>query len=354
MENGVFSEYFLAANSAEGFINEFASNYAPDWRAYIIKGGPGTGKSSFMRLFAARAANKGYRAELCPCSSDPASLDAVILPEQKTIILDGTAPHVVEPEMVGVCEQIVNVGQFWSGELLRQNRAEITRLSAECAAEHKKAANYIAAAGKLIKFNLSHSLCALNIEKAAARAAALAKKYIRVRGPQAKEWVRFIEGITPSGFITLAESSLNKDARIITIADPHATAATAILSFLRDYALNKHHEVITLKSPLLPSEMLSGLVLPDLGLAFMRSDRCSATAARRVRADRLYDDAVLHSAKQKMRFNKKVADSLISKACESLAAAKAVHDKLEKQYISAMDFPALNEFIASFLQKEIN
>ena len=47
-------KYFLAANSCEGFYSVFDKAYLPDgeWRAYIIKGGPGTGKSSFMKRFA--------------------------------------------------------------------------------------------------------------------------------------------------------------------------------------------------------------------------------------------------------------------------------------------------------------
>ena len=38
-------KYFLATNSCEGFYSEFDNSYLPDgeWRAYIIKGGPGTG-----------------------------------------------------------------------------------------------------------------------------------------------------------------------------------------------------------------------------------------------------------------------------------------------------------------------
>ena len=44
-------KYFLGANSAEGFLSFFDRCYAADgeWKTYIMKGGPGTGKSSFMK-----------------------------------------------------------------------------------------------------------------------------------------------------------------------------------------------------------------------------------------------------------------------------------------------------------------
>ena len=46
--------FFLGANSPEGFISKFSSSYFADsgWRTYIIKGGPGTGKSTMGRIWA--------------------------------------------------------------------------------------------------------------------------------------------------------------------------------------------------------------------------------------------------------------------------------------------------------------
>ncbi len=351
MEKGIFSKYFLAANSAEGFISEFASNYNTDWRAYIIKGGPGTGKSSFMRRFAARAETQNRKVVLCPCSSDPDSLDAVILPDDKCIILDGTAPHVVEPRLVGACEEIINIGRFWDSGKLRENRAEIEKITFECSSLHKKAAAYIAAAGKLLGFNTSHALLSLNIDAAATAAAALAKKYIRVRGRKSTEWVRFLSGITPKGYITLGNTLENGEMKVIALFDEYGVAASAILSFLRDFALSRHHEIITLKNPILPSELLDGIIIPDLCLAFIRQEDASFPATRRIRAKRFYDNTALRANKQKMRFNQKIASSVLLRAAECLSQAKASHDALERQYISAMDFPALNQFAEEFLNR---
>ena len=43
--------YFLAANSGQGFYSKFGECYDAHngWKAYVIKGGPGTGKSSLMK-----------------------------------------------------------------------------------------------------------------------------------------------------------------------------------------------------------------------------------------------------------------------------------------------------------------
>ena len=53
-------KYFLAANSCQGFVSSFNNCYDAErgWKAYIIKGGPGTGKSSFMKFVAKSALEK--------------------------------------------------------------------------------------------------------------------------------------------------------------------------------------------------------------------------------------------------------------------------------------------------------
>ena len=119
--------FFLGANSKDGFISKFseAFSHSDGWHTYIIKGGPGTGKSTLMKRTADYFLRQGLRSHLCPCSSDPASLDAVIFPDIRVIILDGTAPHVVEPIYPGACEEIINMGDCWDASALRDSRNEI-------------------------------------------------------------------------------------------------------------------------------------------------------------------------------------------------------------------------------------
>ena len=105
--------YFAAQNSGEGFLNYFPQIFFGYERIYILKGGPGTGKSYFLSAIADMAAARGMACICYLCSSDPDSLDGVCLPELGIAVLDGTSPHNVEPALVGAREEIVNLGQFW-------------------------------------------------------------------------------------------------------------------------------------------------------------------------------------------------------------------------------------------------
>ena len=51
--------FFASMNSGDGFISYFKEIFSSLDRLYIIKGGPGTGKSRFMREAAQQAEETG-------------------------------------------------------------------------------------------------------------------------------------------------------------------------------------------------------------------------------------------------------------------------------------------------------
>lgn len=354
MKNKPLINFFLAANSADGFYSKFADNYSVnDWLAYIIKGGPGTGKSSIMRRFAKTAATLNKKALLCPCSSDPDSLDAVILPDDKIIILDGTAPHIVEPVAPGVCEQIINTGAFWDKSKLKAKNKEIIELCKTNKTLHKRAQQYIAAAGQLMRYNYSSELQCADIDKSLNFGIKLAKQHLKPTGKKPQEWVRFLSGITPKGFVFL-ENSLNLIAeKRIVICDDLGAVASIILSAIRDYALSCGYEIITVKNPILPNEITDHIIIPELKIAFCRqTDKIIIdNNERKIHTRRFINREKLSGNKEKIKFNRKAISELLGAAADSLKCAKENHDKIEKHYVEAMDFGALENYTTQLLNE---
>lgn len=64
----------------------------------------------------------GYNLEYMHCSSDSESLDGIVIPAKKVALLDGTAPHVVDPKNPGAVDEIINLGDFWDEEGIRKIR----------------------------------------------------------------------------------------------------------------------------------------------------------------------------------------------------------------------------------------
>ncbi len=127
--SGKIIRYFAGGNTAQGFYSLFDWSLKDLDRIFILKGGPGTGKSTLMKKIGSDWSNKGYDIEFLHCSSDPDSVDGVIIPELKVGVVDGTAPHVIEPKLPGAVEEYINLGEAWDSKGLASRKAEIIDLS---------------------------------------------------------------------------------------------------------------------------------------------------------------------------------------------------------------------------------
>lgn len=79
------TQYFLGGNTVRGFVS-FYSGFCrgPEDFLWVIKGGPGCGKSSFMKTIGRAAEEKGLDVEYVLCSGDPESVDGVYFPALHT------------------------------------------------------------------------------------------------------------------------------------------------------------------------------------------------------------------------------------------------------------------------------
>jgi hypothetical protein len=127
--------YFGAANGYCGFINSFDNIFSPgDYRRiFIIKGGPGTGKSSLMKSVAEFSQKTGCYTEAILCSSDPESLDGIVVhtPKGKIALIDGTSPHATEARYPGAVEELVDLGAGFNVKLLEEEKSRIISLNSE-------------------------------------------------------------------------------------------------------------------------------------------------------------------------------------------------------------------------------
>lgn len=345
-------KYFLGANSCEGFVSSFSDSYDANlgYKCYIIKGGPGTGKSSFMKKIVRVAESKNIEVVICPCSSDPNSLDGVILPTLKTVILDGTSPHTVDPYYPAICEEILNFGKFWQKENFK-NPAEIIAVTDRNKSLHKTASNYMSAAGKLLLDNYKTAAACTDRQTTLQFANKLCKKHLHKSGGNPKEWIRYICSISPQGLIYLNDMQ-NFTPKNIIIEDDFGFCATLILDKIRQTSLDMGYEIITLKNGLLPSYILDGVILPSLNLSFLRENRfCHFEIPdRRIHARRFTKSSLLNKSRERIKFNNKAVKELLNSATDTLKEAKDTHDILESFYISAMDFDALNLFAEEFIK----
>ena len=91
---------FFGASTPDG-LRDFIPVLTSGLKRYLIKGRPGSGKSTLMRAVVEKATDLGYDADIYHCSLDPKSLDMVVIPELNFCIFDATSPHAYEPVFAG-------------------------------------------------------------------------------------------------------------------------------------------------------------------------------------------------------------------------------------------------------------
>ncbi|MEG1943123.1 MAG: hypothetical protein RR049_04835, partial [Angelakisella sp.] len=349
--------FFLGANSSQGFVSRFDQLGDPEdsWRCTVIKGGPGTGKSSLMKRLVAAMSDSCSVIEEIYCSSDVNSLDGVIFPDFKLSIADGTPPHALEPQYPGAYESLFSVCDCWDDTKLYQNRKSIMELSSKCANLHKSAASYLYAAGSLITQLEGLADAATDHQKVTRLAASIAEReFPHEVGLRGTERVRFVSGITNNGMLTFEDTIAAVAPRRYILEDNWGAASSLLLSTLRRLALERGLSVITCCCPLFPFTKIDHLLIPALGLGFVTHGKLhpiTLGGERTIHARRFTDMEKLKSKKHRMSFLQRAAVNMLEQATLLIGEAKRSHDLMEILYISAMDFAKVDEKSSKLINK---
>ena len=340
--SGVFEEkYFCAVNSGSGFISYYSEMCSAAERVFIIKGGPGTGKSSFMRRVSELAKKHGKNVKYYYCSSDPASLDAVLI-DGTTLFLDGTPPHSAETELAGVKDNIIDLGAFWDCAKLIDQKKEIARLTSEKKRAFAKAYHFLAAAKETVLAKDEEICPCISREKlkyAAERMISKAKK--------GKEFTQTSVVTNSYGmrgsvyFNTLEKLSSER------ISVPNQFGASHIfLEQIISAAKEKKLAITVSRDPLIPERPDAVLVHSLDRLYFIGNG-----GDKSVNMLRFFDSVAFKEVKSRQKHLSSLTLELLDNAKKCFECAAEYHFSLEKIYGKAMDFALKEEFTDNFLSE---
>ncbi|MBO5510453.1 MAG: hypothetical protein J6B24_01840 [Clostridia bacterium] len=343
---------FAASNSREGFKNYYGEIFtdARIDRLHIIKGGPGTGKSHFMKVVARRARERGYAVTEFYCSSDPASLDGIILTRKDTPtvgLLDGTAPHVREPALPGAKDEIVNLGAFWDPKALTGQRDTIRRLGQGKSAAYARAYTCLRAAGEMADLTDSLTEDCVRPDRPEALAARILRHQPTGESFDPIPALRNAMGMTGKHTLHSFEEAAKT---LILPEDPYGMGYRLTAALLK-LSESRRHKVFVSYDPLCPHR-IDGLLYPDTGLCVLVGDASptEGAAAHALSLRRYYDSEKLRAVRGELRHAITLRETLTATALRHLAGAATHHFELEKIYAAAMDFRAKEVFTERFCE----
>lgn len=319
--------FFASANSGQGFINYYVDIFENLKKHYIIKGGPGTGKSSLMKAVAKRAEEHNMTVEYFYCSSDPESLDGIIIKELSMGITDGTAPHTSDPRYPGVTDEIIDISRFWDRNILEHSKDSIIEIVNTKAKLYRDVYSYLSAA-----LSLDRMIQREMIEIADVSALyALARSYAEVIPfRKGKKSVRMTDGITMKGHHTFTPYR-NKADIIYNLKDSKGVGHLFLKHIKR---LMTDNEIVVSYDALDP-EKINMIYMPSDKILFC----INSEDGEEIDMDDFISNDTVYKNNAKIR-----KTELLSDAYSILSEIERLHFSLEKIYISAMDFSRKEEF----------
>lgn len=344
---------FAGGNSGRGFYSLFDQMFGEHIEEiFLLKGGPGTGKSTLMRAIAQFALDNGYPVELFYCASDPDSLDGVVLPLQRAGVVDATAPHVQDPFLPGCREEIINLGENWDRSVLIQSKSEISSLTVANKAAYARAYRFLRAAEEMEE--LWAAINEKYIDKTELNsivnmiiAELPFKGRYEIDLSSIGERHLFASAITPSGYVSHIESLVRDYQRRYILRCAPGVGSDLIFSSLIDAARLGGYYIEVFHRPLIPSN-IEHVLVPELGMAVV-----SDTDPLGVDLQGTIIDLTVNIKKEAVP--QKVKDlygELLNEGVAQLREAKAVHDELERYYVNAIDFNGV-EAVGSMLHSRI-
>lgn len=354
---GRIRRMFAGGNSSQGFYSfyhEIISGEAR--RLYILKGGPGTGKSTLMKSVAAQLQEKGFDLEVFHCSSDVDSLDAIAVPSLKVAIVDGTAPHVIEPKFPGSIDQVINLSDYLASDLISADLKQIKQLTAAKANAYPRVYRLLKAAKLVYEDIQVINQSFMNFGKVNQLVNNLLYEIFRdlpVSSQLGKTRHLFATAITPQGPVNELPSITSGYQRKIILKGEPGTGKSTMVERVARHAIERGLNVDVFHCPLDPTR-LEHLVIDSLGVAIITSQAphiYEAEGALIINLDDYLDHQQRQSSEEMLQKSTALFEGMLDQVFVQLRLAKAIHEELESYYAPAMDFAKLELKQAEIIQE---
>lgn len=348
---------FPGNNTSKGFFSYY-QYIMPQPQAnhiFCIKGGPGVGKSTFMKKVGQRMEDEGRDVVYLHCSSDPDSLDGVVIPDICVALVDGTAPHVVDPINPGAVDEIINLGECWDSAGMKKNKSQIMQTNTEVGRLFKRAYRYIAAAKNIYDDMAENYYQATNQAGAYFEAEMLIEKELTqmpVGCTLGNIKKQFASAITPNGIMHFLDTLVDETYRVYAFRGIPGIGVSHLLKRIFESTVTRGLDTEVYYCPMEPATKIEHIIIPKLKLAFITENgyhslsHCKKTVidmTQYINKDGIDKDA--------LSFGKDNFQTLLNEGVATLSKAKKTHDDMEGYYVPNMDFDQVQKKLDNTMQR---
>lgn len=351
MERNKVKHMFPAANSGDGFYSYF--NYMigkNPKKVYVIKGGPGSGKSSFMKKISDEMVNLGFHVENHHCSFDTDSLDGLVIPKLKTIFLDGTGVHAIEPMYPGVVGEILNFTSYWDAQIILKNKDNIVETKDSISSLIKRAYKYFngakvinEATEEVFERYLKRREFYKSVDEY------IDKLNLKNTGKLSIQRHFFARALSSNGVVDF-HSNLLENLKIIYIESDFLKGSSDFIKEIGNEAMRKGFDLEYYHNPLNPF-FIDTLIINNLKIAITSSSKVKDNCYEKILMKELLDENKVKSHYDQIKEDNIQMNNLMEIGMNTLKEAKDLHMTLESYYVDGMDFHKLTKLRESIINK---
>lgn len=329
--------YFYGANSCRGFVITPDKTLSEEscYKKIMIKGGPGTGKSTVMKRFSDVASTLGYDVTEYYCSSDPDSLDCVRAEknDRRIVCCDATSPHISDPAFPGAISYVVDFSPYWRKKSIDASREEIISLTSLKRRCFDTAYSYLRASHEVraVADEITNEACDHEkLENFCARTAS------KLKPDGGAAVYTFESALSMKGAFFL---DTHYDSSEIYCLDDVIGISGFVLRCLAS-ALSRRGVGCEIALCPYDSESVESIYIPSVNRLYtVIGDKENS---KRVNCARFVTEKA-KKYRTRFRFIKKCELSFIEGALSALSSAAVPHFALEKIYSSAMNFKSVEK-----------
>ncbi|NLI61756.1 MAG: hypothetical protein GX375_10085 [Clostridiales bacterium] len=362
-DRGKIRKIFPGGNTRNGFHSFFdyitGDNYN---KRYIIKGGPGAGKSTFMSRIGRHMLEYGFDLEQYHCPTDPDSLDAIAIPELGVALLDGTAPHVVEPRNPGITDHIIWLGDYWDQSKLMESKDEILELNRRADKLFRMAFSCLKEAGVAYDEWKSYAQDDFNeqeYQKALRQVMDdIYKDSLNRTFDRPRHSHFFAAAISGKGVYNFTDGLIEPAYKVYAFSGMPGSGVRRAIGRIVQQAEELGIRTQQFHCPIDIGE-LDLVIMPELKSVVVNTDQLlggnsSPSDYKHLVSHINFDDFLNYRTicqfAQEIEQSKDRFHHLINRAIDFISRAKATHGQIEKYYIDAMDFQRVDGKRAEVLQ----
>lgn len=343
-------DFFISGNTPFGLMGDysFLIERGNDWKIYILDGASEKTRGKILDKLFKKACKKYINIEKIHFPNFPQISEALFINDIKTAFVSKTYYNYINILYPNCNHIIVPFQCALDNDVIWENRNEIIKDIDDINKIYENFKRFLKASLSISNDTYSIALDATNVSKIYTLAGRISlKEFGKNNDKIGREETRYISAITPDGVMGFYDTIINNSDKIYVLQDDLGPSSQILIQALKAKAMNNGFDVISCTCPTSPKMKSEHLIIPELKLAFVTSNKFHNIEIlqpyRIINSRRFTDFSKLKLKKKHLSFNKKVSEQMLSQSIEILNDIKTKQELLVQTYDNATNFDKIKE-----------